>query len=86
MECYDLVSAVPPRKSSIIGAFKDGCGGVHEGINHGTRSAEGESILEFGAAKDLSVCTVLLSRVENHLVMYASGNFQITYVMVRRGN
>ena len=93
---YEVVGAIPPSESILIGgdlnghvgATKDGYDGVHGGMGYGTRNAEGESILEFCSAVDLSVCNTFFKKAVNHQITFVSGNSrsQIDYVMVRRGD
>ena len=55
-------------------------------MGFGTRNAEGERILEFGAAVGMVVCNTFLNKEYSKLIIYKSGDNRsmIDYLMVRK--
>lgn len=93
-ELLEICKNVPVEEEIIlggdlnghVGAVSDGYVGVHGGHSFGTRNAEGERILEFCDALDMTVCNTLFKKDENKLVTYESGGMKSTvdYLLVKR--
>ena len=58
---------------------------VHGGHGYGIRNAEGERILEFGLALDMTVCNTMFQKRDSRLITFSSGgsNTQIDYIMMK---
>ena len=69
-----------------VGRDADGYGGVHGGMEFGTRNAEGGRILEFGDVVGMVVCNTFFKKEDSKLITYQSGNNRsmINYLMVRK--
>ena len=46
---------------------------VHKGFGYGSRSQEGEDVLNFALAYDLLIANTLFKKRESHLVTFHSG-------------
>ena len=90
----DVCKALPEEEAIVLGGDlnghvgdrTDGYQGVHGGYGYGNRNAEGERVLEFCDAMDMSVCNTLFKKEESKLVTYESGGVRSTvdYLIVRR--
>ena len=69
-----------------MGANNVGFEQVHEGFGYGSRSQEGEDILNFALAYDLLIANTFFSKRESHLVTFRSGQHlsQIDFILARR--
>jgi hypothetical protein len=56
-----------------VGSIRVGFDGVHRGFGYGSRNQEGEGILNFALAYDLSVVNTLFRKRVSHLVTFSSG-------------
>ncbi|VDO82962.1 unnamed protein product [Heligmosomoides polygyrus] len=79
------MTAVPGDLNGHIGAAKD-VYSCHCGFRYGSRSADGERILEYADSHDLTIVNTKFRRRDSHLISLYSGNAktQIDYVLVRR--
>ena len=68
------------------GATNVGFERVHGGFGYGSRSQEGEDVLNFALAYDLLIANTLFRKSESHLVTFCSGKHssQIDYILTRR--
>ena len=69
-----------------VGATNIGFERVHGGFGYGSRSQEGEDILNFALAYDLLIANTFFSKRESHLVTFRSGQHlsQIDFILARR--
>jgi hypothetical protein len=89
-----LVSSVPISEKLFIGEDFNGhigftrvCfDGVHGGFGYGSINQEGEDILNFVLAYDLSVTNTLFRKRVSHLVTFSSGQHcsQIDFILTKR--
>ena len=75
-----MVSTVPTSEKLFIGDLNGHVGAtnvgferVHEGFGYGSRSQEGEDVLNFALAYDLLIANTVFKKRESHLVMFRSG-------------
>ena len=68
------------------GATNVGFERVHWGFGYGSRSQEGEEVLNFALAYDLLIANTLFRNRESHLVTFRSGQHssQIDFILARR--
>ena len=69
-----------------VGATNVGFERVHGGFGYGSRSQEGEDVLNFASAYDLLTANTLFRKRESHLVTFRSGQHssQIDFILDRR--
>ncbi|KAG2638009.1 hypothetical protein PVAP13_2NG644400 [Panicum virgatum] len=69
-----------------VGATNVGFERVHGGFGYGSRSQEGEDVLNFALAYDLLIANTLFRKRESHLVTFRSGQHssQIDFILARR--
>ena len=89
-----MVSSVPISEKLFlggdlnghVGATNVGFGRVHGGFGYGSRSQEGEDVLNFVLAYDLLIANTLFRKRESHLVTFLSGQHssQIDFILGRR--
>jgi hypothetical protein len=89
-----LVSSVPISEKLFIGEDLNGhigftrvwFDGVHGGFGYGSINQEGEDILNFILAYDLSVTNTLFRKRVSHLVTFSSGQHcsQIDFILTKR--
>lgn len=68
-----------------VGSVADGFEGVHGGNGYGVRNVEGEMLLEFADAKELTVLNTVFKKQDVKKITFASGgnNTQIDYILMR---
>ena len=88
-----MVSTVPTSEKLFIGDLNGHVGAtnvgferVHGGFGYGSRSQEGEDVLNFALAYDLLIANTLFRKRESHLVTFRSGQHssQIDFILARR--
>ena len=88
-----MVSTVPTSEKLFIGGLNGhvvatnvGFERVHGGFGYGSRSQDGEEVLNFALAYDLLIANTLFRKRESHLVTFRSGQHssQINYILARR--
>ena len=89
-----LVSTVPVSEKLLIGGDLNGHVGVtnvgfervHGGFGYGSRSQEGEDVLNFALAYDLLIANTLFRKREFHLMTFCIGQHssQIDFILTRR--
>ena len=89
-----MVSTVPASGKLLIGGDLNGHVGatnvgfehVHGGFGYGSRSQEGEGVLNFALAYDLLIANIFFRKRESHLVTFQSGQHsrQIDFILSRR--
>ena len=94
MMSYRNVPQVPSSEIFIplgdwnghVGEKADRFEDVHGGFDYGTRSSEGERILEFARANNLFVANACFTKKESHLVTYNSSGSksQIDFILCRK--
>ena len=59
---------------------------MHGGFGYGSRSQEGEDVLNFALAYDLLIANTVFKKRESHLVTFRSGQHssQIDFILTRR--
>ena len=69
-----------------VGATNVGFERVHGGFGYGSRSQEGEDVLNFALAYDLLIANTVFKKRESHLVTFRSGQHssQIDFILTRR--
>ena len=69
-----------------MGATNVGFERVHGGFGYGSRSHDGEDVLNFALAYDLLIANTLFRKRESHLVTFRSGQHssQIDFILARR--
>jgi hypothetical protein len=69
-----------------VGATTDGFEGVHGGCGFGSRNAEGEMLLEFADAMDLTLANTWFTKKEGKLITFESGGDRtvVDYIMTRK--
>ena len=68
-----------------VGATNVGLERVHGGFGYGSRSQEGEDVLNFALAYDLLIANIAFKKRESHLVTFRSGQHssQIDFILAR---
>ena len=88
-----MVSTVPSSEKLFIGDLNGHVGAtnvgfeqVHGGFGYGSRSQEGEDVLNFALAYDLLIANIVFKKRESHLVTFRSGQHssQIDFILARR--
>ena len=89
-----MVGTVPVSEKLLIGGDLNGHVGatnvgfewVHGGVGYGSRSQEGEDVLNFALAYDLLIANILFRKRESYLVTFRSGQHsrQIDFILARR--
>ena len=89
-----MVSTVSVSEKLLIGGDLNGHVGstnvgferVHGGFGYGSRSQEGEDVLNFALAYDLLIVNTLFRKRESHLVTFRSGQHsrQIDFILARK--
>ena len=76
-----MVSTVSTSEKLFIGFER-----VHGGFGYGSRSQEGEDVLNFALAYDLLIANTVFKKRESHLVTFRSGQHssQIDFILARR--
>jgi len=69
-----------------VGRTADGYEGVHGGFGYGNRNLEGDLILEFCDANEMTICNTWFEKKTNNLITYESGGMctMIDYILTRR--
>ena len=92
-DLYSMVSTVPVSEKLLIGDLNGHVGTtnvgferMHGGFGYGSRSQEGEDVLNFALAYDLLIANTLFRKRESHLVTFRSGQHssQIDFILARR--
>jgi hypothetical protein len=72
--------------NGYVGSTRVGFDGVHGGFGYGSRNQEGEGILNFTLAYDLSVVNTFFRKRVSHLVTFSNSQYcrQIDFIFMRR--
>ena len=68
-----LVHVIGGDLNGHVGATNVGFERVHGSFGYGSRSQEGEEVLNFALAYDLLIANTLFRKMESHLVTFHSG-------------
>ena len=88
-----MVSTVPTSEKLFIGDLNGHVGTtnvgferVHGDFGYGSRSQEGEDVLNFALAYDLLIANTVFKKRESHLVTFRSGQHlsQLDFILARR--